>query len=211
MTWLLGVCVLAAVRAQTVVAPDDLFLDATSVAGVRWYAGLLSSLGVLGWTVAVSGCAATAYVARLGGRTGAARTFGTAVPLFSVHLLDDLFAFHADLLPRATGVPKVVWVAVLVGASGLWFVASSREVLRTRWGLLIAAGTGLASSVVIDALVGSGGRWYLLAEDGPKFLGVLALAAWAVTSAADVIRSVIDERSAPVADLSPARAPSITR
>ncbi len=193
LTWLVGVAILGVVRAQTAAAPEELFLDATSVAGVRWYAGVLSSLGVLAWTVAISGCAATAYVARLGGRTGAARAFGFAVPLFTIHLLDDLFAFHADLLPRATGLPKAGWIALLVAASAVWFVAASPELLRTRWGLLVAAGASLAASVLVDAVVGSGGTWYLLAEDGPKLLGVLALAAWAVTSAADIIRSVIDE------------------
>lgn len=193
VVWTIGVIVLAIVRVQRSAAPEELFLDATAVAGVHWYAGMVSSLGVLAWTVAVAGCSATAYVASIGERVGAARAFRRGAIVLSAHLLDDLFGFHADLLPRLTGMPKPVWIAALVALTVLWLVPAFPELRRTRWGLFVAGGAGLAVSLAVDQRFGRGGEWYLLAEDGPKFLGVLALAAWSVTSAADVIGSVVTE------------------
>ncbi len=193
---MIALAVLGAVAAQDRVPLRELFLDAGAVAGGRWYAGLVSSLGVLAWTVAVTGAAGTAYVAHLGGRIRAAVAFRSAAIVFALFLFDDLFQFHVELLPKLTGIPKVGWLAALLVVASLWLIPALPELARTRWELLLAAAAGLGVSLSVDVLVGQGGDWYPMFEDGPKFLGVVALATWSVVSAADIVRSVVSERSA---------------
>src|SRR5680860_191024 len=106
-SWLVATVLLAIVSLQQAVPLDDLFLDATAVSGSKWYFGLVTSLGVLAWTVSVAGCVATAFVTKLGDRHAATNAFRGAAFLFTLLLLDDLFLLHSNLLPAVTGVPKL--------------------------------------------------------------------------------------------------------
>ncbi len=70
--------------------------------------------------------------------------------------------------------------------------AKPQVLMRTRWELLAAASLAFGMSLAVEAF------WYgedvgvrVVIEDGAKFMGVLALAAWSVSSASDLIRSVV--------------------
>jgi hypothetical protein len=198
--WAAGCVVLAAVVLQRSVPAEDLLIDPTRLDGTAWYYGLVKSVGVLAWSVAVCGAVATAFVAGVAGRSAAVRAFRGGALVFAVLLATDLFGLHNAVFPGVLGVDKR---AVVVGygvLAGLWVVGSWSELRRTRWELLVATAVGLGLSALVDGLVeGPESGLRLLAEDGAKFLGVLALAAWSVMTARDVIRSVVGAPVAPPA------------
>jgi hypothetical protein len=110
----------------------------------------------------------------------------------------------------AFGLPKTALILVEGIATGWWLVSSRPEIARTRWELLAAAGAGLGLSLAVDTVSVIGDpRWSLLVEDGAKFLGVLALAAWAVSTARDLATSTV--RATPEPRPTAGAAPRIAR
>ncbi len=192
IVWGTGLVVLAFAGLQHQIPVADLLNDPATVAGVMWYAGLISNLGAIGWTVAVAAAAGAAFVARVGGRPRATISFlrGGAL-LGAMLLIDDLFQVHQRLLPREVGLSKpIVLLIELVLALG-WAISSYPELKRTRWHLLVMAGGAFVVSLVVDQLVSgpeSGSR--MLVEDGAKFLGVLAWALYFIRTAADIVASI---------------------
>ncbi len=191
IAWSFGFVLLATVVLQTAVPAETLLLDRTVVSGGRWYDGLVTSLGVLAWTVAAAGFAASSFVAGLAGRRQARRIFGLGAALVTALLLDDLFLLHSNVIPKYLGISKVAVLAVQALAVLAWVARAFPEIRRSRWELLAASAAGLGVSVLVDrfGILGND-RWNLIVEDGAKFLGVLALAAWAVSTAVDITRSV---------------------
>lgn len=194
ITWGAGLGLLLVVGLQGAVPVRDLLVDPATARGSDWYAGFVTSLGVLAWSVAASGCAATAYAAALAGRPAAVRAFRGAAALFAVLLADDLFLLHSDLVPQLLGVPKVSVLAGLGALAGAWALPNALELARTRWELLGASVVAFATSLAVDIFVPGGESGLrLLIEDGAKFLGVLALAVWSVTCARDIIASIVTD------------------
>lgn len=191
--WLAGLAVLTVVVLQRAVPHEELFLDAAAVGGVGWYAGVVTSLGVLGWGVSSCACTVTAYAAHLSGRRAARRAFRSAAILFAVLLADDLLQLHSSLLPDLLGVSKVSVLAALGALGALWLLPAWAELHRTRWELLAASLATFAVSLLVDVkLLGPlGGTTALVVEDGAKFLGILALASWSVMTARDIVRSIV--------------------
>lgn len=190
--WSFGLAVIAVVLVQDLVPTADLFMDATAVGGQKWYVGMVAALGMIAWTASVCFCFMTGWVAGLAGRTRAQSAFRGGGLLFALLLLDDLFLFHSDLLPRSLGVPKVAVLGVYGLFGVTWAITSLQELVRTQVQFLVGAGLAFAVSLTVEVLFSgpdAGVRGVL--EDGPKFLGILALALWSATSATDVIRSVV--------------------
>lgn len=213
VAWSFGFLLISTVALQNVVPAESLLLDRSAVSGGRWYQGMVTSLGVLAWTVAAVSCAGTAFVAGLARRGRVRRVFRFAALLLVVLLLDDLFLLHSDVVAKYLGAPKLALVGLEALGTLVWVATGVDEIRRTRWELLVAAGAGFGISVVVDAVaVVSDPRLRLILEDGAKFLGVLALAAWSVTTAADIIRSVTPvPAQAPVADPVALRSPPAPR
>lgn len=197
ISWLLGSLLWAAVLGQRKVPIHQLLLDSVAVGGVAWYSGLVSALGILLWAGAVCASAATAFVAFHGGRRRATRVFRGAAVFFSVLLIDDLFLLHSNLLPDVLHISKQFILLAEAGLGALWFIPSWPEIRRTRWLILAAAIACFTMSLLVDTFAwGHGSPGVILVlEDGPKFFGTLALATWAVVTAADVIRSVVHDSS----------------
>lgn len=183
---------------QRSIPVDDLLLDPAAIGGIAWYSGLVSSLGVFFWTVAVCACTGAAFVAHQGHRRGAHATFRGAAFVFGVLLADDLFLLHSNVFPSIMPVSKLGVLAAEAVLSGLWVVSSWSELRRTRWLILAFAGWCFALSLGADTFLWGHGpdRMILILEDGPKFFGTLALATWSVTTAADIIRSVLTSSQA---------------
>jgi hypothetical protein len=140
--WAAGCVVLGVVVLQRSVPVRDLLIDPTRLEGAAWYYGLVKSVGVLAWSVAVCGAVTTAYVAGLAGRSTAVRAFRGGALVFTVLLASDLFSLHNAVFPGVLGVDKR---AVVVGygvLAGLWVVGSWPELRRTRWELLVASAVG---------------------------------------------------------------------
>ncbi|HBX77135.1 MAG TPA: hypothetical protein DEG43_05790 [Acidimicrobiaceae bacterium] len=194
LVWTIGTGVLLLVASQ----PDDriaaMLLDPSFSLGNVWYTGLISNLGILGWTTAVV-CALTgSWLCGLGGRLKARRFLFSGSIVGAVFLFDDLFQFHAILVPAEIGIPKAIAESALVAIAVWWTVSNLREIGRTHTHLLLAAGVGLCGSFVVDILIDPApGNLWLVAEDGAKFLGILAWATYFVVTARDICRSVFTE------------------
>ena len=126
--------------------------------------------------------------------------------------LDDLLQLHASVFPKVFGLPKGAVLFVYGLGVAIWALTHAVEIVRTRWGLLFAAGVGMSLSIAVDQL-STGQDWALLAEDGAKFLGILAWAAYFTLTARDIALSVVlelrtEESAGPSVALVPAAARS---
>lgn len=192
VVWGLGALTITAILASYSLDDTQLLLDPTAVAGLPWYTGLISNLGVLGWTLGAVAAAGAAHVAHLGGRDSAAAFLRQGALLTALLTLDDLFQLHSSALPKLFGISKllVLFVYALLGLT--WVAVHHREILRTRWLILLGAIAPIGLSVVFDQLGTGAGDW-LVVEDAAKFLGVLAWASYFVLTARDIASSVIRE------------------
>lgn len=196
LLWGAGATLLVGLISQNQVSYDQLLLDPNSVNGVPWYTGLVSNLGVLGWTTATSVGFVGAWIADVGDRPGAVSMLRGGALLSAILLLDDLFQIHILVKPLL-GVPKAGVYAAYLLLTGWWAISQLQEIRRTRALLLSAAGFAFFLSVVVDQtgtkLFGLADSTALLAEDAAKFLGVLAWAQYFVLTSTDVVRSILDE------------------
>jgi hypothetical protein len=182
--------VLGVVAAQRSVPVEQLFLDAAYLSGQPWYTGVVSSLGVLGWTTATVAALGGGWVAGQTGRPSAARFLTGGAVVSAILLADDLFQLHADLL-GVIGLPKPVRQLLVVAPAAVWLVRYAGEIARTRWGIMAGALGAMAVSLAIDAVAPVGSRVGLFLEDGAKLLGVLAWAQYMVLTSVDITRSTI--------------------
>ncbi|MFN8053441.1 MAG: hypothetical protein U0Q22_18515 [Acidimicrobiales bacterium] len=191
LAWSAGLAVMAMVASQPDTRAGELLMDPSFTIGAKWYTGLVSNLGILSWTVGAAAAFAGAWLCRLGQRQRAGRfLFGGGV-VGTMLLLDDLFQFHAVLVPAQLNMPKIVGELVLGGALLYWAMSHLREIRRTHIHLLLAAGAGLAVSFFVDSRYApSPGQGWNIIEDGAKFLGVLAWATYFVVTTKDISRSV---------------------
>lgn len=190
VVWLAGAILLAGVLGQRTIPYEELLLDPAHYEGRAWYVGLISNLGVLGWTTATVSAAGGGWLARIAGRIGAAEMLRGGALLSGLLLLDDLFQLHV-VVPKALDLPRTSFYGAYVVLTVWWMVGSRWELARTRWPLLGAALGALALSVVVDRL-GLGGN-ALIAEDSAKFLGILAWGLYFSLTGRDIARSVLSD------------------
>lgn len=189
VAWAFGFACLAGVALSSDVG--ELLLDPTWIGGAAWYAGVISQLGAIAWTTAGVAALFGGWIARIAGRLDASHfLFAGALATF-VLLADDLFGFHAALLPQI-GIPKVVAEFFVVAPAGMWILRFRRDILRTRYQVLVASVFANVASGVIDVLVKPDRYDFaVLFEDGAKFLGVLAWATYFGMTSRDIARSVV--------------------
>lgn len=194
IVWAVAIAVVTVAGLQRSVPVSELFLDPASVAGVPWWTGLLSQLGLLGWTIAAAAAGGGAWLAGRLGRHTAAVFLGSGALLTALLLADDLLQVHAVLLP-GIGIDKPLSQLLIVAPAPVWALTQHREILRTRWLVFVAAILGFAVSTGVDMwwapTAGDTGR--TLVEDGAKFLGICAWAQYFTMTTADIARSVLAE------------------
>jgi hypothetical protein len=186
---------MAVVYLQNVVPLETLLLDPTYSGGLPWYTGLVSGIGILIWTVGACAAAAGAFVSGLGARSKAARFLAEGAVLALLLTLDDLFLLHG-VVGSALGIGKPFDLMFVPGAVMVWAATHQTELGRTRFQLLIAAGFALGCSAGAELLPGGDLGTRLLVEDGAKLLGILAWTTYFVTTANDIVRSVLAEAAA---------------
>ena len=199
LVWLGGMAVLGLVASRDTGHRAELLLDPTDTGGLPWYVGLVSNLGIVGWCVASIAAFFASLAARTGNRLAAASMLRGGSMLCGLLLLDDLFLLHSNVLPKAIGVPKLLVVTIYGLIAVSWVLANLYELRRTRYPILVLASGALGASIAIDAIFKPSGDFGLLAEDGGKFLGILAMATFFGLTASDVQGSVIREGIRPSA------------
>ncbi len=195
VAWVSAGAVLCAVAMQRSVPVETLFLDAAYLADRPWYTGVLSSVGILGWTAAVVAGLGGGWVAAQTGRPSAARFLRIGAAATTVLLADDLLELHAVLL-EPTGTPKAVRQLLIVAPALAWLVRYRGEIARTRWVILFCGLAGFGTSLLIDVM-GNDSSLSVFGEDGAKLLGVLAWAQYMVLTSLDITRSTIRAATAP--------------
>lgn len=184
MPWLAG----------AVSAPVSLLTrDPVAVGNLPPWTGLLSTLGLCAWAAAATvALFAGAWVRERGGATAVpAGWFFGAGALSVVLLLDDAFLAHEILLPVFVGIPEKAVYAMYGLAALAWFVGGLRFLRGTPWLLLGIAGLGFAASVVIDVVSGDNDPAFtVLLEDGAKWIGIAAWAAYLSATAWSAVAPV---------------------
>ncbi len=188
--WSCGAAALLALLGNGPSSDARLLLDPAAVAGLPWYTGLISNLGVILWAVATVSAMSAARIARLGNRHGAAAYLTQGGGLSVLLLFDDLFQLHSAVLPELIGTPKSFVLLVYLTALAGWMLTNVEQVRRTRWMLLAASALALAVSIVIDQFA-PGQTWSLIAEDSAKFLGIIAWALYFHLTGTDIAGSVV--------------------
>lgn len=150
------------------------FSDIATTADVAFYAGIVSNVGVLLWSVAAVAACFGGSVLRVRGSDQRLARFLLAAGAFSALLaLDDLFLFHETVAPYYIGIPQQAVLATygVLAIAGL--VTFADTIRRTEYHLFTLAVVFLGLSVVIDqasSLVSGEILW----EDGTKLLGIVA-------------------------------------
>jgi len=151
---------------------------------------LLSNIGILCWSVAATSAIGGAWVARQTGRPSASTFLLMGSVATLVLLFDDLLQIHATWLPKL-GINKFTAQILIIMPTVIWLMVFFRDLIRTRWLLVIGSLGSFAVSLVIDSGLGLTGTASLMVEDGGKFLGVLAWALYFILTAKDITASTI--------------------
>lgn len=170
------------------VASADLVRDPTAVLDGPFHAGVLSSLGILGWTTAaaISGFgAALVHDRRL-------RQYLIATSaLTTVLALDDLLLIHDEIAPDHLGIPENAVLGVLALAAAAYAITFRAELtaIDDLTFLVAASLTWFGASVFLDVVADDWfGRHHFLVEDGCKFVGIVTWAAFVALKTLHLVR-----------------------
>ncbi|MEM9681418.1 MAG: hypothetical protein AAF901_13930, partial [Bacteroidota bacterium] len=144
--------------------------DVTAAAEVPLYYGFLSQLGILIWVSAAAICLFTYYVSK----PGVIKRFFLFSGLITLYLvLDDMFLFHEELLPRLGIHQKVVFLLIAIGV-GLYALKFRRVILNSNFILFGCAIGFFGLSLFIDNFLRDFPEVVTkLTEESAKFLGIV--------------------------------------
>lgn len=162
----------------------DLLRDPSAVPDSPWWSGSISLVGLLFWGGTVGMLLLAGLVLRDVGEPVRARFYLVSTAVVAWFAFDDALLVHEEILPNETGLPRLL-VLVLYGAlAGAWALRFRRELASGFTLLAIVAGS-FAASVLLDnadALPGVDvGYRAGVFEDYAKYVGLIALLAWALT------------------------------
>jgi hypothetical protein len=189
--------------------------DVVSVVDQPIYIGFLSNVGMVGWAFAAGFCFIGYYLLRPL-NTRIAYFFLYSAFLTVLLLIDDLFLLHEVLMPDILNISTKIWfivyIAGVLGLFGLFY----KEILRTKYFILLFAfgffalsiafdysGLGLEawasnSSIMFhnpDTSVATSNHedFFYLIEDGFKFGGILLWMIYFGVTTADLSRKLYNK------------------
>lgn len=157
-----------------------LLRDTHSLGDLPFYAGLISNIGVVCWTIALAVCFFSGMLLRrLPAHEEAGAFLVSAGALTTLLMLDDFFLLHEDLFRYYLPVPELLIFGLYAVAAAAFLLRYRRIILASEYLLLLLALLLLVLSVAIDLLqfmlspeqYSSVGGYVL--EDGFKFAGIL--------------------------------------
>lgn len=193
--WLYAVGVvgpLAAVAIPTLVLgvePSRLLRDPNAYSVQAFYVGFFSNIGVLAWWTAAVSCLTAAAALHRRGRDAGWAAVAAGGALSAVLGLDDLLMVHEAFVPDYLGLPEPLPLAAYAAAMA-WYLWRFRAFhLSMDTGLLAASLLLLGLSVVADlAYSDAYDGLPVLLEDGFKFGGICAWAAYHAAAACRLLR-----------------------
>lgn len=135
----------------TDVSADQLTRDPLSEAGLEFYIGFVSNIGLMIWTATVTICLLMAGLLWRN-RPKQARFFLASSGVSFMLLFDDAFLLHENVYPRLFDIPEV---AVYVGYGFVilgYLVYFRNDILATDFVLLIMALLAFGISLTVDFL-----------------------------------------------------------
>lgn len=148
---------------------EELSQDPTETLDAPAYIGVLSTLGLVAWSIGLGAC----VLGWIGTGRSVRSPFLWGGVLTLAALADDGFRLHESYYPTVGVGEKLV--AVLYAAAGVAYVWRFRHFIRRHGAVLLAAAIALlALSLSTDQLFEEEAPW--LTEEGAKFLGIVAWA-----------------------------------
>lgn len=186
--------------------PHELTADIAATTEVPPWTGALSTLGLVVWGATLGALVLTGLVTGKRGQRDSARFFAVTAGLAAYLAVDDALLVHEEIAPNDLSLPEpVIYMVFLLGALA-WVVRYRTFVLASdRW-LFCLAGAAFALSIVGDVL-----DFPMPVEDGAKYVGLLALAGWAMDAAFRAIDPGPQEQPTSPADEQRGGAPAVTR
>ena len=181
LLYLIPVLCLSAVvvaSTNTGISLGDFLRDPSSTTETSPFVGVISNLGALLWAASATVCLFSWSIMRsTQGKTAFARFVLFFGLMTVILLLDDLFLFHETVYPRF-GVSEML-SAMCYGVVVLYGLIAFRKcILETEFLILLIALAFFGLSIFVDTFQGRIewriGEWRILAEDGAKFLGIVA-------------------------------------
>jgi len=162
--------------------------DPASVTGSSVFVGLLSNLGIMGWTAAATICLGTAVLLKFNNLARQSALFMAASGVLCLILaFDDELMLHERLLPHHFHISEKLiflgYLLIVVSYAGYFF----RQLLRTEYLLLILTFFFLGLSIAMDQILPNSGL-ETFAEDSPKFVGIVLWVAYFARTAFVIIR-----------------------
>lgn len=185
---LVQVLVLISLFATVIVAlvgkkPIELFVkDTNAIAGVPFYFGAISNIGIILWCATASVCLLTSLILHTVSRFKVKKKFLFNAGFFTLFLmLDDFFLIHESIFPHYLGLSaNILFLAYGVMTFGL-LLHYRKVIYQTNYAFIFMSLFFFAGSVVVDKLhdygllflfgTNSDGFQYFL-EDSFKLLGI---------------------------------------
>lgn len=152
---------------------SSLTRDVTTVTGSSFYVGLLSSLGIMGWSASTAICFFGASLLIHKPHHAPQFLFLLCSGLLCLVLaVDDAFLLHEEVFPNYLNISQnTVFVLYFLVIAG-YLMYFWPYILTTDYFLLIVAFLFLGSSLLVDLVSPNSGAW-LFIEDGLKFFGIV--------------------------------------
>ena len=152
--------------------------DATAVADVNPFVGVISNLGILGWCTAASICLFSSFRIRyrLSNKTNEYIDFLLFFGLTTLGLLiDDLFLIHEWFVPKVLNLPEGILI-LIYGLTVLFGIIKFKIIIfQTERIFLGLAFAFFSLSIAIDFLETFSTIYnYIFLEDSFKFLGIIS-------------------------------------
>ncbi len=159
------------------IPPAWLTRDPNDITGSHFYIGLLSNLGIMGWTSAAAICFFCASLLKK--EVKFRESFLFLIFSGSICLLldlDDAFMLHERVWPYLHVPEKVIFMGYIIIMAG-YLIYFLHTILKTDYIILILAFGFLGVSAVIDQIIPFS-EFIAFMEDGPKFTGIILLLAY---------------------------------
>jgi hypothetical protein len=162
--------------------------DPAATGRLPFYAGILSSTGMIFWcSAAAISLFAVALVRMLKGPSRDWHFLLASGVFVAVLLSDDLFLVHEVVFPEYLGIPQKWLLTAYAAGAVAYLVGFAPLIIRTDFLILLSALAALGASMTMDQLPFQVPR-HLVWEDGAKVLGAAGWCAYLARTGAQAVR-----------------------
>ncbi len=163
---------------QPWVDPRWLYMDTQTVGELSGdcchiYDGAMSTLGIMLWAATAAVCLFAALLFFPAHRTRAVLFGLHGFTLSALLALDDAYLLHEVAGPKI-GIPQTLMIGLITAAIVTYLGLQRRYLFGSYSWLLGLSLSCFGLSVGIDQVFHSTGSVWVVAEDGPKFIGIVA-------------------------------------